>query len=186
MASVSLECVLMLGYALALALIALLLEWTGRHAHRRSLGVSTVDFTYDPAQDVWKRPQDQHLFPTFSDSTKGITIYRAPAHACNSCISKAACTDSSRGREIERSTLGDVEHGMNKFHRALSLTLLVLASLIIVVELFRADSRYARVLLALPSPCFVHQLCASQRSCPSIRQSALSHNGSVSMEAKSS
>ena len=148
MTGLSLECILMVGYAFALAIIALMLEWVGRHAHRRSLSVNTAGFTYHPGQDVWRCPRDQHLFPIFSDSAKGITIYRAPADACNSCISKAACTDSSTGREIRRSTLSDVESGIKKFHCAVSLTLLVLASLIIVIELFRTDSSYARVLFA--------------------------------------
>lgn len=149
MAGVSVEFMLMLGYALALALIVLLLELAAGHARRRSLGVSTAGFTYHPGQDFWRCPQDQHLFPIFSDSQKGITIYRAPADACNSCMSKAACTDSSGGRQIERNDLSDVGSRMARFHRALSLTLLVLASLILIVELFRTGSPYPRVLLAL-------------------------------------
>jgi hypothetical protein len=148
MAGVSVEFMLMLGYAFALALIVFLLELAAGHARRRSLGVNTAGSTYHPGQDVWKCPQDQHLFPIFSDSAKGITIYRAPADSCNSCRSKAAYTDSTQGREIERNSLSDVESGIAKFHRALSLTLLVLASLILVVELFRAGSPYPRVLLA--------------------------------------
>ena len=149
MAGVSVEFMLMLGYALALALIVFLLELAAWHARRRSLDVSTAGFTYHSGQDVWRCPQDQHLFPIFYDSAKGINIYRAPADACNSCMSKAACTDSSHGREIERNSLGDVESGMARFHRALSLTLLVLATLILIVELFRTGSPYPRVLLAL-------------------------------------
>lgn len=149
MAGISVEFMLMLGYALALALILFLLDLAVGHARRRSLGVSTAGFTFHPGQDVWRCPQDQELFPIFSDSQKGITIYRAPADACNSCMSKAACTDSTQGREIERNSLSDVESGMARFHRALSVTLLVLASLILVVELFRTGSPYPRVLLAL-------------------------------------
>jgi hypothetical protein len=37
---------------------------------------------------------------------------------------------------------------MKRFHRAVSLTLLVLASLILVVELFRTADVYARIVLA--------------------------------------
>src|SRR5262250_2939575 len=102
MAGVPLECILMLAYALSLALIALVLEWVAGHAHRRSLRVSTAGFSYHPDRDIWRCPQDQHLFPVFSDSAKGIVIYRAPASACNSCRSKAACTDSNHGREITK------------------------------------------------------------------------------------
>lgn len=147
MAGVSLEFVLMLGYAVSLAFIALLLEWAARRAHRRSLGVSTAGFTYHPERDVWRCPQDHHLFPILSDSAKGVVIYRAPASACNSCNSKAACTDSDHGRQIERRDLKGVEFGMQRFHRAVSLTLLVLASLILTVELLRASGLYPRIAL---------------------------------------
>ncbi len=147
MAGVSLESVLMLGYAVSLAFIALLLEWAAQHAHRRSLGVSTAGFTYHPERDVWRCPQDQHLFPILSDSAKGVVIYRAPASACNSCRSKAACTDSDHGRQIERKDLKGLEFGMQRFHRAVSLTLLVLASLILAVELLRSSGFYSRIAL---------------------------------------
>src|SRR5215831_13440816 len=148
MAGVPLECILMLTYAVSLALIALLLEWVAHHAHRRSLGLSTAGFTYHPDQDIWKCPEDQRLFPVFSDSVRRTVIYRAPAAACNACPSKAACTDSSQGREIERSNLSELEYGMARFHRAVSLTLLVLASLILIVELVRTGGLYPKIVLA--------------------------------------
>lgn len=142
---VPLESVLLFGYAIALALIALLLEMAARHAHRRSLETPTVGFTYHPERDVWKCPRDQHLFPVFSDHARGVIVYRAPASACNSCPSKAACTDSDGGREIERRIPNGLEYGMQRFHRAMSLTLLVLASLILAVDLFRAPGVYLRL-----------------------------------------
>lgn len=148
MATIPFECILMLAYALALALIAFVLEWIAGHAHRRTLRVSTAGFTYHADRDVWSCPRDQHLFPVFSDSVKGAVIYRAPASACNTCPSKSACTDSNQGREIEHN-MGDVEHGMKRFHRAFSFTLLVLASVIVVVELFRNDGIYARTALII-------------------------------------
>jgi hypothetical protein len=48
----------MLGYAVFLALIALLLELAARHAHRRSLSISTVGFTYHPDRDIWRCPEE--------------------------------------------------------------------------------------------------------------------------------
>ena len=148
MVGVPLECILMLGYACSLALAALLLEGIAHHAHQRSLRSSTVGFTYHPDRDVWSCPKDQHLFPVFSDSAKGKVTYRASATACNACMSKAACTDSSDGRVIEVSTMGGLEYGMKRFHRAVSLTLLVLAGLIILVELFRTAGLYPKIALA--------------------------------------
>ena len=162
MARVSLEFILMLGYAVSLAFIALLLEWVARYAHRRSLEADSIGFTYHPELDVWRCPQDQHLFRIFSDSAKGVVVYRAPAATCNSCRSKAACTDSDHGRAIERRDLHGIQYGMQRFHRAMSLTLLLLASLILVVELFRTNGLYPRIILISVCAVFffiVQRLC---------------------------
>lgn len=148
MQAVSLEFMLMLGYAVLLGVVALLLEFAARHAHRRSLSMSTTGFTYHADKDMWRCPEFQHLFPVFVDHAKGSVIYRAPASACNACRCKSHCTDSNNGREIERKTTGDLQYGMQRFHRAMSVTLLVLASLILVVELFRDDAVYTRIVLA--------------------------------------
>lgn len=148
MLQVSIEYVLMLGYAVGLSIIALLLELAARHAHQRSLNTATVGFTYHPDRDIWQCPRDQHLFPVFSDSARGVVVYRAPASACNSCRSKAACTDSNSGREIERRTANGLEYGMQRFHRAMSLTLLLLASVILATEMVRAVGLYPRLVLA--------------------------------------
>lgn len=147
MLNLPIEFILMLGYAVFLAFVAVLLELAARHAHRRSLSVSTIGFTYHPERDIWRCPEDQHLFPVFSDRAKGLTVYRAPAAACNTCKSKAACTTSDRGREIERKNLNPLEFGMQRFHRAFSLTLLILALLILCVEFFRVAGLYPRAIL---------------------------------------
>ena len=148
MAGVPLECVLLLGYALSLGLIALLLEPVSRLVQRRSVGFSTSGFTYHPDKDIWRCPRDQYLVPVLSDSIRGIMIYRAPAATCNACPSKAACTGSDEGRQIERNSLSELEHGITRFHRALSLTLVVLATLILIVELVRTGGLYPRIVLA--------------------------------------
>ncbi len=149
MPHVSLEFLLMLGYTIFLALAALLMELAARHAHRRSLSISTVGFTYHPERDIWWCPENQHLFPIFSDPMRKTVIYRAPAATCNACRSKAACTDSNKGREIERKNTSGLEYGMQRFHRAMSLTLLVLASLILIVEIFRTSGVYPRAVLGI-------------------------------------
>ena len=147
MHGISIEFVLYLGYAVFLAVIALLLELVAGHASRRSATISTVGFTYHPDRDVWQCPQDKHLFPVFSDSVKKKVTYRAPAEICNACPSKAACTDSNNGRTIERTSVESLQYGMQRFHRAVSLTLLALAALILAVEVYRTPSFYPRVIL---------------------------------------
>ena len=128
-------------------MLAFLLELAARHAHRRSLTVATIGFTYHPERDIWRCPEDQHLFPIFSDPQMGTVVYRAHAKTCNACRSKPACTDSERGRAIERKVPGSFQSGMQRFHRAVSLTLLILASLILSVEVCRASGFYPRAML---------------------------------------
>jgi hypothetical protein len=148
MHNLSLEYVLALGYAVFLLAVALLLEMAARYVHQRSLRMSTVGFTYRPDRDTWTCPEDEHLFPVFSDPVKGSVTYRAPAAVCNACRSKAACTDSSSGREIEHKSAPSLQSGMRHFHRGLSLTLLALANLILGVEILRTNGFYPRSLLA--------------------------------------
>ena len=147
MGGFGIEFLLMLGYAVFLAVTALLLEWMARQAHRRSHESAAAGFTYHADRDIWRCPRDQHLFPIFSDSLKGVVVYRAPASACNTCRSKPACTDSHEGRAIERKTTQTLQFGLQRFHRAISFTLFVLADLIVTIELFRADGRSARLVL---------------------------------------
>ena len=149
MDNMSLEYVLALGYAVFLLAVALLLEMVARYVHQRSLRTSTVGFTYRPDSDTWTCPEDQHLFPVFSDPVNRSITYRAPAEACNACRSKAACTDSSSGREIDHNSTPSLQYGMQHFHRGLSLTLLVLANLILGVEILRTSGFYPRSLLVV-------------------------------------
>jgi hypothetical protein len=155
MAHIPLECVLAMGYAAFLALVAFLMEMVSRYSYRRSLQSSTVGFTYHADRDIWRCPQDQHLFPIFSDHAKGVTVYRAPRSACNACKSKAACTDSTDGREIVRIENQSIEYGMRRFHRGLSLMLIFLAILILTVEMFRIHEEYARIAVALTLSLFL-------------------------------
>ena len=147
MPGVPIEFMLMLGYAALLGVVALLLEFAARHAHRRSLSISTTGFTYHADKDMWRCPEFQHLFPVFVDHAKGSVIYRAPASACNACRCKTDCTDSNNGREIERKNTGELRFGMQRFHRAMSVTLFVLAILILMIEVFRDDVFYQRIVL---------------------------------------
>lgn len=155
MPGVSIEFVLVLGYAVGLAVIALLLEVAARHTHRRSVGMRTSGFTYHPDRDIWQCPEDQHLFPVFSDVSRGLVIYRAPASICNACRSKPACTDSDRGREIEHRTKFGLEYGMQRFHRVISIVLLVLACLLLLIECFRTSGLYSRLTLLVVLIAFI-------------------------------
>ena len=131
------EVALAVGYAGFLIVVAAGLEWFGRHSHRRSGQFRTAGFKYHDHLDVWECPCGHHLHPHYRDPVREVVRYRAPAHTCNACARKNDCTDSEHGREIIHSSESWIETQAGKFHRVLSLTLLFLAVLILIAEIFR-------------------------------------------------
>jgi hypothetical protein len=135
--SLHIEMALAAGYAGFLIVVASGLEWFGRHSHRRSGQFRTAGFKYHGHLDVWECPCAHHLHPHYRDPVHEVVRYRAPAHTCNACARKSDCTDSEHGREIIHSSKSWIETQAGKFYRVLSLTLLFLAALILIAEMFR-------------------------------------------------
>ncbi len=131
------EVLLAAGYGLLLILIAAGLEALAQLSHRRSLQYQTAGFTYHQQHDAWKCPVGQELRRTETDHARRVARYRAPAHACNACGIKPQCTDSHQGREIERPLDAWLVAEVSRFHRGISLTLLLLATFILLAEILR-------------------------------------------------
>lgn len=143
------EVLMAAGYALFLAAVAAMLEWLARHSHRRSEQMRVTGFKYRHEFDLWECPTGQLLRRHSVDHQQNLVRYRAPAHACNACHKKTDCTDSDEGREIERRVNSWVQSEIRRFHRGISLALLLLAALILAVEMVRYD--HSRDLLVLGS-----------------------------------
>ncbi len=94
----------------------------------------TAGFTYDQTHDHWKCPEGQHLWPHEFDHERRLVRYRAKAHVCNGCPRKEACTDSDRGREIVRPLDPWPHSEAGRFHRGISLMMIVLSAMILTVE----------------------------------------------------
>jgi len=131
----SAEGMLAAGYGAFLLLAALVIEWLSAHTHRRSLRYRTAGFTYDELHDHWRCPEGEDLWPHEFDHERRLVRYRARAHICNGCPRKEACTDSDRGREIVRPLDPWPHSEAGRFHRGLSLVLVVLALLVLCVAL---------------------------------------------------
>src|SRR5512146_278409 len=125
------------GYALFLAAVAAVLEWLARHSHRRSEQMRVAGFKYHQEFDRWICPTGQHLHRHSTDHHRQIVRYRAPGHVCNCCHKKPDCTDSEDGREIAHRPDSWVESELRRFHRGISLALLLLAGLILAAEVVR-------------------------------------------------
>jgi len=131
------EVILALTYALFLMAVAFVLERLARRSQKRAEGYRNSGFVYFHELDSWECPAGHQLVHLHTDHQRRVTSYRAPASACNSCSLKLNCTDSDEGRVLERRLDTWVESELRRFHRGISLALLLLATIILVSEVVR-------------------------------------------------
>ena len=134
------EVLLTVGYGILLVGIAFALELLARRSHRMAEQLQVVGFSYHPELDVWKCPNGEHLQRRASDEPRRIAVYQAPAHVCNACHCKTNCTDSNDGRQIEHRLDSWLRSELRRFHRGLSLVLLLLAGVLLAFEMRGADT----------------------------------------------
>jgi len=147
------EVFLALTYGLFLMAVAFLLEHLARRSQKRAEGYRISGFIYFSELDYWECPAGHQLVQVHTDYQRRVTSYRAPANACNSCSLKLNCTDSAEGRLLESRSDTWVESELRRFHRGMSLVLLLLAAIILAAEIFRYPQmrdREALVGLLLP------------------------------------
>lgn len=118
---------LLLAYLVILWLGGGALEFLARvHFHRAQTHANT-GFSYDVELDRYECPQGELLtLDTFDDRNK-LAIYKAPASSCNECALKTFCTPHHEGRHVYRSLNEFHETDIGRFHRVLSLIILVVA-----------------------------------------------------------
>jgi hypothetical protein len=133
----STEATVAAAYVLLLIGAATALDRLARHTHDRSGRFRTAGFTYHGHLDAWECPEGQHLHRAELDHQRRLVRYRGKAAICNACPSKAECTDSDHGREIVRVVDPWPHSEAGRFHRGISVAILVLAVLISVVALVR-------------------------------------------------
>ena len=135
--TIHIEVFLSCAYAVFLVLVAFSLELAARYSHHRSKQVRLAGFRYHRHLDVWECPTGQHLWPVASDRSRQVYRYQAQAHVCNACSIKDLCTNSDHGRELEHHPNSWLESEVQRFHRGISLSLLVLAALLLIFEMIR-------------------------------------------------
>ena len=143
------EVLLSSAYAVFLLAMAAILEQLAKYSRRRTDQYELAGFRYDSGFDRWECPAGNHLVRVESDPRGRMARYRAPAHHCNGCSRKEDCTDSETGREIEHHLDLWLQTGLRQFHRGLSLTLVILAGLLLVIEAARYPDRNSITLLGL-------------------------------------
>jgi hypothetical protein len=135
--TIDIEVFLSCAYAVFLVLVAFSLELAARYSHHWSKQVRLSGFRYHRQLDLWECPTGQHLWPVASDHSRRVYRYRAHAHICNACSIKDLCTNSDQGRELEHNPNSWLESEVRRFHRGISLSILVLAALLLVFEMIR-------------------------------------------------
>lgn len=118
------------GYSLLLVVFALGLDRLARHSHHRSGRFRTAGFTYRSQLDAWECPEGQHLHKVELDHHRRMVRYRGKPRICNACPAKDGCTDSDQGREIVTALDPWPHSEAGRFHRGISVVLLLLASLV--------------------------------------------------------
>lgn len=73
-------------------------------------------FTYDAERDEYRCPEGQMLRRRKAKYTEGVVVYRADAATCNACPLKAACTESSQGRQVQRSLYVEYLDRVRSYH----------------------------------------------------------------------
>jgi hypothetical protein len=131
------EVLLVGAYALFLLTAAGLLERTAGHVQRRAERWRTRGFTYHHHLDAWECRQGQQLWPKEVDHELRVIRYRAKAPVCNACPIKSDCTDADDGRELTVALDPWPHSEAGRFHRGISLVLVVLAATFIVIEAAR-------------------------------------------------
>ena len=138
---VHLEVVLAVSYAIFLVGVAFILEVLARHSQKRSERYRNSGFVYFQKMDLWECPAGRQLLRTETDYQRRIVHYRAPADACNACSLKKNCTDSNDGRLLESHLDSWIQSELRRFHRGISLALLLLAMVILIAETVRHAER---------------------------------------------
>lgn len=118
---------LLLSYLIVLWVGGWVLELLARAHFLRAQRHAHFGFAYDPELDRYECPQGELLtLQTFDDRNK-LAIYKAPASTCEECMLKAFCSPGDEGRRVYRALSEFHETDVGRFHRGLSLLILVVA-----------------------------------------------------------
>jgi len=114
------------GYCLLLVGLAYAIDAFARRAASVSEGGASGGFDYHEDHDAWTCPEDQWLWPQSFDPDNRVMRYRGSPSICNACPTKAACTTSSSGREVQRSVDVWPASEAARFHRGIACVVVVL------------------------------------------------------------
>jgi transposase len=74
-------------------------------------------FTYDAERDEYRCPADHPLRRATVKYSEEVIVYQADPATCNACPLKAACTESTTGRRVQRSFHADYLDTVRDYHQ---------------------------------------------------------------------
>lgn len=83
---------------------------------RRKGRYGQEQFTYLPERDVYICPQGQELKRATANYTENVYVYQARDQVCNACPVRSSCTDSVKGRIIQRPFDQEYVERVRRYH----------------------------------------------------------------------
>ena len=158
--SIHAEVFLAAGYAVFLLAVSIGLDLLARRSHDRSERYRTAGFAYHHKSDAWICPEGHPLLRAETDHERRLVRYRGRPQICNHCPTKPGCTDSEEGREVVRAMDPWPHSEAGRFHRGISLSITLIAGLILSAEAIRNHSPFE---LAIIGPVFALVALAAWR-----------------------
>jgi hypothetical protein len=176
--ALDLQLVLLLAYVLVLWGGGWVVEVLARAHFHRAQRYAHHQFAYDNELDRYECPQGELLtLHTFDDRNK-LAIYKAPAASCNACMLKAFCTPHDEGRHVYRSLAEFHETDVGRFHRWVSLIILLIALVFSAVGLLAWWNKPGAWLLVIATALSVVWLWLDARDDPEKSTKNLGPNAS--------
>jgi len=125
--AIDLGLALLLAYVLALWAGGWALERLARVHFHRADRQAHAGFAYDVELDRYECPRGELLPLLRHDERARVSVYKAPAESCNACALKDFCTPHDEGRHVYRTLAEFHETDLGRFHRRLSLIILLVA-----------------------------------------------------------
>lgn len=140
---------LILSYVVAVFLGARVLEALARAHFARADRLEREGFRYDQEADHYECRDGARLSRLALDEGNQVAVYRAPPSRCGGCPHKSSCAPHHEARQIHRSLAAWTETDVGRFHRCLSLVMIVAASVLSAVALVRWGGQHGTGLFLL-------------------------------------
>lgn len=122
----SVTVLLVSGYAFVLLLVAWGFDRMGQRSAEKAAQWRTGNFIYHSDQDAWKCHQDEWLYPASFDPDKRVIRYAGQHAICGRCPIKDECSPSPGPRELTRAIDPWPHSESGRFHRGISLCIVVI------------------------------------------------------------